>query len=238
MCENVYTLMHIMEVLQFGCAEPTIGFDFQFNCLNIVPCSHIPTNCFIGVFHIPIGTWYISSSASRLKRTCSLSNLPQVRMWYKNLALVRLRPLNTASKLYLSWRIFKKPRGIIGPIKHQLEIEPTWIKLSYQIKRSCTLSLSNLCSVVAIFIWHVCRYIKSLKSGSPYLSCRQSSQTIRASKLMNLPKPLQASDCLSSDAMQERDVVETTTCFMTVSNWLGTWNAISTLVKYSCNCIV
>ena len=37
MCENVYTLTHVVEVLQFGCAELTIGFDFQFNCLNSVP---------------------------------------------------------------------------------------------------------------------------------------------------------------------------------------------------------
>jgi len=47
-----------------------------------------------------------------------------------------------------------------------------------------------------------------MKSGSPYLSSRQSSQTIQASKLMNLLKPLQASDWLSSDAVQERDVVD------------------------------
>jgi len=46
MCENVYTLTHVVVVLQFGCAELTIGFDFQFNCLNIVPLN-VPTSLLI-----------------------------------------------------------------------------------------------------------------------------------------------------------------------------------------------
>lgn len=52
------------------------------------------------------------------------------------------------------------------------------------------------------------RYINSLKSGSPHLNSRLSAQSIQANKLMNPPKPIRASDWLSSEAVQERDVVE------------------------------